>query len=352
MRAERRDSRPQYLDLGGGRQLVPRDVLGKGSSATVYRAILETRDGIRHWVALKLFSSVASDEADHVLHVLVRMARRVGCVDHPNVVRVYECGMWESQPYIVSELVDGISLHALQSAYAAKHRRLPLDLALFVACEAAEGLAGARIARDPDGVQLNVLHDSISAREVLLSWRGEVKVTDFETSTARGATSSVRNLRVFAGRAAAMAPEVAQGAPADARSDVFSFGVLLHELFIGPRFPPGLGNADAIRLAREGYVHPHTFHPHLPDGLMYVIDRALEVDPEQRYPNAGALAHDLRRVAFAMGVGDGRWFLRSALQREWAEHVDEITAEKAYAPASDERGRVTSQVVDLPRRRR
>jgi len=340
------------LDLGGGRQLVPKDVLGKGSCATVHRALLVNDDGIRRWVALKLFSSVSSDESENILGVLLQMARRVACVDHPNVARVYECGMWRSQPYVVSELVDGISLHALQSAYAAKQRRLPLDLALFVACEAAEGLAGARIARDPDGVQLGVLHQSFSAREVMLSWRGEVKVTDFETSMARGATSSVRNLRAFASRAATMAPEVAQGAPADARSDVFSLGVMLRELFIGPRFPPGVGNADAIRLAREGYVHPLTFHPHLPDGLVYVIERALEIEPEQRYPNAGALANDLRRVAFAMGVGDGRWFLRSALQREWAEHAEEITAEKTYAPAGDERGRVSSQVVDFPKRRR
>jgi serine/threonine protein kinase len=354
MRAQPRHSKSHILDLGGGRHLVPREVLGKGSSATVHRAILVNAEGIRRWVALKMFSSVSSDEAENVLAVLLQMARRVACVEHPNVARVYECGMWQCQPFVVSELVDGISLHALQSAYAAKQRRLPLDLALFVACEVAEGLAGARIARDHDGVQLGVLHQSISAREVLLSWRGEVKVTDFETSTARGATSSVRNLRAFAGRATVMAPEVAQGAPPDARSDVFSFGVLLRELFVGPRFPPGLANADAIRLAREGYVHPITFHPQLPDGLVYVIERALEIDPEQRYPNAGALAHDLRRVAFAMGVGDGRWFLRSALHREWSEHAEEITAEKAYVQVGDDRDRggVTSQVVDLPKRRR
>lgn len=111
--------------------------------------------------------------------------------------------------------------------------------------------------------------------------------------------------------------------------------MLLRELLIGPRFPSGLSNQDAIRLAREGFVQPLTFQPHLPQGLVDVMLRALEVDPEARYPNACALAHDLRRVAFAMGVGDGRWFLRSALQREYTSPVEEVTAETRL-PTEDE----------------
>jgi serine/threonine-protein kinase len=320
----------ECVELGDGRFVKLQSVLGKGAFATVYRGLLQSENGLRRAVALKLFSAVSSDEAEQVLAQLVRTARRVACIDHPNIATIYECGEWQAQPFLVTELVEGVTLSALQDAFSSKHRRMPLDLSLFIACEVAEALAGARVARDHEGVQLGMVHHALSARQVLLSWRGEVKVTDFEASTARASSSSVRSLRGVAGRATLLAPEVAQGCLGDARSDVFSFGVLLRELLIGPRFPPSLSNSDAIRLAREGYVQPMTFQPHLPQGLEEVLVRALEVDPEARYPNACALAFDLRRVVLAMGVGDGRYFLRKALEREWAEYAEEITSQKPF----------------------
>ncbi|MBX3221249.1 MAG: serine/threonine protein kinase [Labilithrix sp.] len=315
------------------------DVLGKGAFATVHRGLMCSEHGVRRSVAVKLFSAVSSDEADLVLRTLARTTRRVACIDHPNVAGVYECGERRGQPFVVSELVAGVSLAKLQEAHASRQRRIPLDLALFIAAEVAEGLAGARVARDHEGVQLGVVHHALSSRDVLLSWRGEVKVSDFETSMSRVATSSIRSLRGVANRAATMAPEVARGQEADARSDVFSFGVLLRELLVGPRFPSVLTNSEAIRLAREGYVQPMTFQPHLPQGVDAVLSRALEVDPEARYPNACALAFDLRRVVLGMGVGDGRYFLRKALEREWSQYAEEITTPRFIAPAAnDEEG--------------
>jgi serine/threonine-protein kinase len=333
------------LDLGGGRTLMLLETLGAGSAAHVFRGILRGKHHVAHSVAVKLFSTVASDEADRVLSALVRSARRLACIDHPNVVRVYECGLWQGRPFLVTELVSGVSLAALHRMYASKRRRMPLDLALFVASEVADGLAGARVARDLDGVQLSMVHQSLSARDVLLSWRGEVKVSDFESSTARPATSSVRSLRGVAQRAATMAPEVAQGNDPDARSDVFSFGILLRELLVGPRFPAPVSDADAIALARDGYVQPMTFQPHLPPGLDTMIARAIEVDPEARYPNASAMAFELKRIVLAMGVGDGRYFLRKALEQEWSQQFEEITTQRPF-PMSEAPG---PRVYELPR---
>ena len=340
----------ERMELGGGRRAVLLEAVGRGAFATVYRALLCSEDGVQRPVAVKLFSSISSDEAEQVVSLITQTARRMAWIEHPNVLRVYECGEWRGQPYLIEELVSGVSLAALQDAYAAKQRRMPLDLALFVAAEVAEGLAGARLARDHEGVQLGMIHHALSAREVLLSWRGEVKVCDFEASTARAASSSVRSLRGMASRASTMAPEVAQGCAADARSDVFSFGVMLRELLVGPRFPPGLTSGEAIRLAREGYVQPMTFQPHLPPGLENVMVRALAVDPDARYPNACAMAFDLRRVVLAMGVGDGRYFLRKALEREWTQHAEEIT-KQTFVTRSDESGQAgASDLVTLDQR--
>lgn len=317
------------IELDGGRELHLVEPIGKGASATVHRAILREPNGVGRRVAVKLWASIGSEEADHVLDVLTGVARRVACVEHANVARVFACGMWRGRPYVVTELVAGVSLAQFHEAFTRRQRRMPLDLAIFIATEIAEGIEAARTARDHEGAKIGLLHQSLSAREVLLSFAGEVKVTDFESSLARAASSSIRSLRGVAVRVATMAPEVAQGAEADARSDVFSFGVLLRELFIGPRFPASTKNNEAIRLAREGYVEPHTFAPHLPESLVAIMERCLEIDPGLRYPSASALVHELRREALKMGVGDGRYFLRDAVQREYAES-EAITQEKAF----------------------
>jgi serine/threonine-protein kinase len=310
------------------------DVLGRGSSAVVYRALLESGSRVRRLVAIKLFGTAASDDVDHVLDAAARTARRGACVRHPNVVEIYDVGLVQNQPFFVLELVEGASLQTLLDRYGATSRRLPLDVALFIGCEMAEALSGARTARDHEGFQLGMVHLGLGPRKVLLSWRGEVKVGDFETSMTLGASSSVRSLRSVTHRTSTMAPEVAQGAPGDARSDVFSLGLVLRELFVGQRFPKNVTNAEAVRLAREGFVQPISFQPHLPEALVQIMQRALQCDPAERYPNASALAFDLRRVALALGVGDGRLFLKRALEREWGNDA-EVTHElpHAFTPA-------------------
>jgi serine/threonine-protein kinase len=315
------------VDIGDGRRVRLLEVVGKGASTTVFRGLLESRNGLRKLVAFKMLNGVSSDDAEHVFARVASAATRGAWVRHPNVVEIYDFGQWGKQPFFVLELVDGVPLHVLVERYATRSLRMPLDLALFIGSEVAEALSGARTARDHRGVQLGMLHLGLGTRKVLLGWRGEVKVGDFETSGAGPASSSVRSLRAVAHRTSTMAPEVARGVPGDARSDVFSLGVVLRELLIGPRFPRTVQNAEAMRMAREGFVQPISFQPHLPDALVQVIMRALEVDPAKRYPNASAMAFELRRVALGMGVGDGRIFLRRALDREWGNDASEVTLE-------------------------
>ncbi|MDB4942575.1 MAG: serine/threonine protein kinase [Labilithrix sp.] len=307
------------LDLGDGRRVEILGVLGRGASATVHRAVLRAPSGIRKAVALKMFGRLATEDERGVLEHLARTARRVASVQHPNVVELIDVGRWESQPFFVSELVEGKTLSQLLERHGARAPRLPLDLALFLGTEVAEALAGARVARDHRGREVGLLHLALGPRKILLSWRGEVKVTDFETAVATGASSGVRSLRAVLHRTATMAPEVARGEPGDSRSDVFSLGIVLRELLVGPRFARTTTNVEAARLAREGFIEPLSFQPNLPGDLALILRRALDPDPRERYPNASVLVTDLRRVALTMGVGDGRELLRRALDREWGE---------------------------------
>ncbi|MDB4934098.1 MAG: hypothetical protein JWP87_1070 [Labilithrix sp.] len=322
--------RADLIDIGEGRRVRLLEVLGQGGSSTVHRGLLESKTGVRRLVAVKVFGSIPSEDAERGYALAARTAIRAASVRHPNVVELYEFGQRHNQPFFVTELVDGVTLQMLLERYARKSLRLPLDLALFIATEVGEALSGARTACDHRDRQLGMLHLALGPRKVLLGWRGEVKVADFETSMAVVAASSIRNLRIVAHRTATMAPEVARGEPGDARSDVFSFGVVLRELFVGPRFGPGVKNAEAVQLARDGFVQPMSFQPHLPEALLHIMRRALQIDPADRYPNASAMAFELRRIGLAMGVGDGRLFLRRALDREFGNDASEATAERPY----------------------
>jgi serine/threonine-protein kinase len=288
--------------------------------ATVYRGVYESGFGFRRTVAVKVFDVIASDEYEVVLSALTDAARRSAAVSHPNVVRIEDFGLLApAQPYALQELVEGCTLGALASSRARRRERLPPDVALFIGIEIAEALAGARLACSPDGVRFGVVHAELSTSDVLLSWHGEVKVSDFGFGAAARAASSVRSIRALARRVRALAPEVARGQRGDARSDVFSVGVILREMLVGPRFPPTVTEAEALVLARDGVVHQAMFEPHLPAELQAILARALERDPQRRYPHAGALAYELRRVALTMGVGDGRTFLRTLLARTFGD---------------------------------
>jgi serine/threonine-protein kinase len=314
------------IALGADRHVEMGPLIGRGGTSAVHHArILHVPTGIRRPVALKLFGTIATDDRDVVEAALIRSVRRSACVAHPNVASVYELGMVEgAQPFIVSELVVGRSLRILLDKLRTQGRRLSLDLALFIGVEMAEGLAGAHFARDVKGHKLEVVHGELSPRDVLLSFNGEVKISDFDLAGARHASSSVRSLKTIAHRVVSLAPEIACGIAADSRADVFSLGLTLREMLVGPRFPRAT-EAEIVALARQGAIDPCSFQPNLPEGLQRVLNTALQLDPDRRYPHAGAMALDLRRVAASLGVGDLRATLKHQLQIEFADEMSGVT---------------------------
>ena len=317
------------LALQGERRLVLGAEIGRGSQGSVRIARLEqvlarSRQGeevMARTVAVKLVDPALCRDTE-TMQELRRSVRRTALVSHANVVQITDYFVTATTqaiacdpiPCILQEFVDGMSLAELVSRCEGARRRVPLDLALFIGCEIAEGLAAARHARSIDGVILNMAHHNLSMRQVLLSWNGDVKVGDFgwrpEVGLVSGVRRSERDLRA---QLVHMAPEVARGSRGDGRSDVFSLGVILHEMLYGSRFPRGISAAAALESARSGDVSRPVTSPLLPAGVAAILDRALSVDPRERQAHAGVLAYDLRREALALGVADGRMFLRSTL---------------------------------------
>jgi serine/threonine protein kinase len=322
------------LALPGRRKVTLLAELGCGAASTAYRGILETDSFIRRPVVVKLFDLSSNDDPDAALLALGRAAQRAAYVVHPNAVQTYEMALVGStHAAVITELVEGITLERLvrghghgqasllASAATGKGRRIPLDLALFVTTEIAEALSGARMATTPEGVHAGIPHLDVALHQVLLSFHGEVKLSDFglaHVAHSAFAASRVRNIQSISERSASIAPEVAQGRPGDARSDVFSLGILFREMLIGPRFGAEVSDAEAVLHARDGFVPPTFQELQLPPEVSTILRRAIEPDPSRRFSHATAMAYELRRVALSMGVGDGRMFLRNAIAEQTA----------------------------------
>lgn len=321
------------LTLPRARRITVTRQLGRGNSSTVFHGVVEGDWGVRQAVAVKIFDAISSEEGEPILETLSQAAQNAACVRHPNVVQLYDFGLvGRRQPFMTLELVEGRTLGEFVEALRQKGRRVPLDVALFIGLEVAEALEAGRLATGIEGEPLGLVHGELSPTDVLLSWNGEVKVGGFGLAAATRAASSIRSVRAIVGRIRMMAPEVARGRPADARSDVFSLGLLLREMLVGPRFAPGVTEQEALVRAREGAVDTDVCEPQLGPELRAILQRALHPDPQRRYAHAGALAYELRRVAYAMGVGDGRMFLRNALARVFAPVDDETTQPSGPAP--------------------
>jgi len=301
------------LTLSDGRVITLVETIGRGSLGKVHRGTLESNWGLRRPVAVKLFDSMPEDDQGELLRRLARMSRRAACVRHPSVIQTLEIDRTDSgrasQAFIVTELVSGESLSSLLVAWRESTLRVPVDFALVVALKVAEGLGAALYSEKEDGALTALVHGDLSPRQVLVSDQGEVKIGDFGQGDLRDVVSHIRSRYSIA----YTAPEVACGHDADPRSDVFSLGVMLHEMLVGPRFAHKTPTEDVIKMVREGRFHSSLMEPNLPRDLRAVIDRALSPNPADRYAHARSLGFDLRREMLRMGLCDAQTCIRQAV---------------------------------------
>ncbi len=218
-------------------------------------------------------------------------------LNHTNLVQVFDCGRVEEELYIAMELIEGRDLRAVWNRTAERRSRIPLDVALYVVREMARGLD---YAHNYGG--LNLVHRDIAPPNVLISFHGEVKVTDF--GLARSILKNERTAPgIVYGRVAYLAPEQARGEQADPRTDIFATGVILWELLTGR--PLHDSTDDAVKNLEKAR-HPRIEPPsHITRGLPSSIDqlalKALQADRNNRFKTAEefrkALADELGRIA-------------------------------------------------------
>ncbi|AKT39157.1 uncharacterized protein CMC5_033040 [Chondromyces crocatus] len=228
-------------------------------------------------------------------------ARVMQRLDHPNLVRVLDYGVGDDGNFLlVQELVHGLDFARFCRWLWAREEQLPVPLALYVVAQALRGLAHAHTHEVAEGEPL--VHRDVSPGNILLSTTGQVKLADFGVALAerepsppdstREVTPSGRHL--LTGKPDYMAPEQFDGAPVDARADLFSVGVVLYEALTGSRPFSGASVSERMEAVHAGRAQSvRDLRPDVGPELEALLARALAPHPEDRFPDASTMAHAL-----------------------------------------------------------
>ncbi len=307
--------------------------LGEGSSAEVFLATMSTEHGFQREVAVKRLHAELLDDKTQV-ESFISEAKLLSQLNHPNIAAVLDFGFEENAPYQVLEYVDGPSVQSIFNLIdEGQIDKVPPAIALHIVNEVTNALDYVHGAQSSDGEPLGIVHRDINPTNILITRTGNIKLTDFGIAKA---IPRARNtaLGVVRGTVAYMSPEQLRFEEADARTDLYALGLILHALLCGAQ--PGDNTAG----------QSPALSPALPEDLRCLIERATQTSPARRYPQASQMSADCWRALTARLNRDARQTMADWLQA----HAGSITVEleksilasdtlpiREHAPATRER---------------
>lgn len=309
-------------------------LIARGGMAEIIAARAVSEAGLVKRVALKRIRTDRSADPVFIAR-LFDEARLAMQLSHANIVQVFDFGRAEEDEFFLAmEFVEGIDLQRLRLEQ--QSAGLPPPEALHIVAQILRGLDYAHRRADDAGQPLGIVHLDVKPANVLLSFEGEVKLTDFGVARSRDARRPVLEI---CGTIPFMSPEQARGEKVDARSDVFSAGVVLHALLTGACPFGDSGDGDTLERVRSGALGL----PGLPlfDPL---LARALDPSPDRRFPTAGAFADALEELLYAQGWRGGGAALAQRVRSSFSAERERLRA--LFAPAAIGTGLAVERATD------
>ena len=287
--------------------------LGQGGMAEVFKAKSFGVEGFEKVLVIKRILPELARSQEFV-DMFIHEAKLAVRLSHANIVQVFDLGRAplgedaKSQDayFMAMEYVHGLDLATLLARCRRQQVPMPIEIAVFACAEVAKGLDHAHRRRDEQLRPLGIVHRDVSPQNVLVSFEGEVKVTDFGIAKARGAleqneTEDTRT-RQLHGKFGYMSPEQARGEPVDARSDLFSLGIVLYECIAGVNPFSAPTTFETLRRVQACEYPPATLlRPEAPPELLAILATAMAKTPKERYADAGRMYEAMLAFLYSQG---------------------------------------------------
>ena len=313
----------KYLLLG---------LIARGGMAEVYRA--KARSGPLanppgNLLAIKCMRPQLAKESRFV-EMFIREGKLAVLLDQHCIVRTFEIGRIEGRYFIAMEYIGGKDLTQILRRCQESNQRIPIPHACYIASKMSEGLHYAHARTDAEGRPLNIVNRDVSPSNVRISYDGEVKLLDF--GIAQAMLKFTSEIGVLKGKFSYMSPEQIRGMPVDARTDVFSTGIILHEMLTTEKLFRGDTEFALMEKVRKADVAPPSkFNRRVPEALDRIVLKALARDLPDRYQSAAELSADLNAFAaqYRFQPSEMQEFMRNLFRADYQKEAEEVAACRA-----------------------
>lgn len=309
----------KYLRFGRYRLLRR---IATGGMGEVHLAKLKGPSGFEKLVVIKRLLGHRQTQTKYI-DMFLAEARLAAQLNHPNIVQINDVGEIDGVHYIAMEYIRGKSLRlAMDAARTRRPQPLPHAYTLQIVTALAQGLAFAHAATNMNGAPMGLIHRDINPLNVLLSYRGEVKIIDFGIAKS-GLDPDRTQAGTIKGTVVYMSPEQTQGLRLDKRSDQFSVGICLYEALTGTNPFHKETVSTSLEAIRQAHYPPITSWDPALQPFAAVINRALARLPNDRYPDCADLAADLEALQSRGLVPPAEVLLGPYLQQLFADEMAE-----------------------------
>jgi len=320
-------------------------LIARGGMAEVYRA--RPRVDQNRLLAVKVMRPQLAREA-RFIDMFNREGQLAMMLRNRCIVETHELGQHDGRHYIAMEYIGGRDLTQVLRRCQETQQRIPVPHAVYIAARIAEGLHFAHTLADAAGRPLNIVNRDVSPSNVRLSYEGDVKLLDF--GIAQALMKFTSEIGILKGKFSYMSPEQIRGMPLDARTDVFSAGIILHEMLTTEKLFRGDTEFALMEKVRKAEVRPPSqLNRRVTQELDAISLKALAPSVADRYQTAAAFAADLDSLiaGYRFDPKELRQFMRQLFRREYAKDLEEtqLSLESEPMPQPAPRPAASSQIA-------